>query len=171
MTRTFLSLATTALLTAGAFAQGSLTPPSGPAPSMKTLGQIEPRVPIEKLPFKISASGSYYVGANLVIASGSGISIEADNVTVDLGGFNMRGDPTSLQAIVIATGRSDVSIKNGSITGSQLGIDGAGASRVHVQNVRVTGANGAGISLGAEASVEGCVASDNEGTGIKVGVA
>jgi hypothetical protein len=30
-----------------AFAQGLLTPPSGdPAPSMKTLGQIEPRTPI-----------------------------------------------------------------------------------------------------------------------------
>src|SRR5262245_56387667 len=126
--RTLLSLATTALFATGAFAQGSLTPPTGPAPSMKTLGQIEPRVPIEKLPFKISASGSYYVGANLVIASGGGISIEADNVTLDLGGFNVRGDATSLQAVVIATGRSNISIKNGSITGSQLGIDGGVAS-------------------------------------------
>ena len=59
-----------ALTAVSIFAQGSLTPPAGPAPSMKTLGQIEPRVPIEKLPFKIVASGAYYVTTNLLVPTG-----------------------------------------------------------------------------------------------------
>jgi len=42
-----------------AFAQGSLTPPGAPAPTMKSLDQIEPRTPISSLPFTISSSGSY----------------------------------------------------------------------------------------------------------------
>src|SRR5437667_49820 len=44
-----------------AFGQGSLTPPGPPAPSMKSLAQIEPRTPISSLPFTINAAGSYYL--------------------------------------------------------------------------------------------------------------
>ena len=76
------------IATASIFSQGSLTPPTGPAPSMKTLGQIEPRVPIEKLPFTISAPGAYYVAANLAVpANSTGITIDANQVTLDLNGF------------------------------------------------------------------------------------
>ena len=39
------------------FAQGSLTPPGAPAPTMKTLAQIEPRMPISSAPFTISVPG------------------------------------------------------------------------------------------------------------------
>ncbi|HXF10126.1 MAG TPA: hypothetical protein VN625_05025, partial [Desulfuromonadaceae bacterium] len=36
------------------FAQGSLTPPGGPAPDMKTLDQVQPRVPISSVPYTIA---------------------------------------------------------------------------------------------------------------------
>lgn len=53
--------------------QGSLTPPGAPAPTMRTLDQVEPRTPISALPYVISKSGSYYVtGAN-------GIHVDAHN--------------------------------------------------------------------------------------------
>jgi hypothetical protein len=164
LTFTFLALSTGAT-----FGQGSLTPPSGPAPSMKTLGQIEPRVIIEKLPFRIAASGSYYVAANLTVpAAASGISIEADNVTLDLGGFAIHGESGSLQAILIAAGRSDVLIKNGSITAGQAGIEGTAAARVTIEKVRIVSTGGAGISLGTEATVKDCHATGNDGPGIRV---
>jgi len=55
----FLAILVIAAL-ATLFAQGPLTPPGAPAPTMKTLAQIETRTPISSAPFTISQSGSYY---------------------------------------------------------------------------------------------------------------
>src|ERR1017187_3770343 len=80
--------------------QGSLTPPGAPAPMMKTLDQIEARTPIDAAhtpgdggnQFIISAPGSYYLTGNVTGVSGKNcISINADNVTVDLNGFALVG--------------------------------------------------------------------------------
>lgn len=74
-----------------AFAQGALTPPVGaPAPVMKSLSQIEPRTPISTLPITITNSGSYYLTTNLTTSTGSGITIFANNVHLDLNGFTIR---------------------------------------------------------------------------------
>src|SRR5687767_2002071 len=79
-----------------AFGQGSLTPPPGPpAPTMKTLDQVEARAPIDPtrpgfaLPYTISTRGSYYLTANLVVTAGNAIVISASNVTLDLNGFTI----------------------------------------------------------------------------------
>jgi hypothetical protein len=47
------------------FAQGPLTPPGAPAPTMKTLVQVEPRTPVSSLPFSITEPGSYYLTTSL----------------------------------------------------------------------------------------------------------
>src|SRR5438445_10077681 len=79
-----------------ALAQGPLTPPGAPAPTMKTLDQIEPRTPISSVPFTISQAGSYYLTKNLTgTASQDGITIAADNVTLDLMGFSLNGIASS----------------------------------------------------------------------------
>jgi hypothetical protein len=64
-------------------AQGALTPPGAPAPTMKTLAQIEPRMPISSLTYIISAPGSYYLTTNLTCIGGSanGINISSSDVT------------------------------------------------------------------------------------------
>jgi hypothetical protein len=120
-----------ALSAASAFAQGPLAPPSAPAPSMKTLDQIEARTAIPKSPavpvagphFVISQPGSYYLTGNVEVLSGNGINITASNVCLDLNGFsliNTTASPAAGTAIDLAGGLSNVQIKNGNINGGTV---------------------------------------------------
>jgi hypothetical protein len=123
------------VLPALGFAQGALTPPSGaPAPTMKTLDQLEPRTPLKAgAPgvtqntnggFTITASGSYYLTANLTIASGDAIVITASGVSLDLSGFTISSttaSPTaSGTAVYIYPNLSDITIRNGNIRGNTV---------------------------------------------------
>jgi len=109
-----------------AFGQGALTPPGAPAPTMKSLAQIEPRTPISSLPFSITQPGSYYVTTNLYVASGDGISISAGNVTVDLNGFALTGGGGSGIGIHFspspAVNETNVTVRNGSLSGWGYGV-------------------------------------------------
>lgn len=101
----------TFLLAASALAQGSLTPPGAPAPSMKTLDQVEPRTPISSLPYTITNSGSYYVTANLT-STNHGVIITANDVTLDLMGFTLSGDGDTLEHGVYLAGATNSTIQN-----------------------------------------------------------
>jgi parallel beta-helix repeat protein len=108
------------------FSQGSLTPPGAPAPTMKTLQQVEPRTDVLKLSgdasdlFLITNSGSYYLTTNIVGVSGkNGIFITANNVTLDLNGFALLGVPGSVEGIQVSGSLSctNVTVRNGNVSG------------------------------------------------------
>src|SRR5690606_8297132 len=78
---------------------GSLNPPPGaPAPTMKTLSEVEPRTPIHaaSLPLTITSPGSYYLAENIRVTAEDDVTtaaiiIESGNVTIDLNGFTLAG--------------------------------------------------------------------------------
>jgi len=171
------------------FGQGSLTPPGPPGPTMKTLQQVEPRTPVTNLPFNISQPGSYYLTTNLTGTSGfDGIIIVSGNVTLDLAGFALLGVPGSLHGIIISGARTNVTVRNGSVSswGSDGVVAGDPAARNLVfdrLNVSASGGYGifanTGLMIGCNVNVSGsdgihafacevrnCSVASSAGTGI-----
>lgn len=169
-----------------ALGQGALTPPGAPAPTMKTLAQIEPRTPISSAPFTITNPGSYYLTTNLTVSSGNAITIATNGVALDLGGFILRSTATSATGygILISGGLQNLTIANGFIQGGVTnngtgvftgggfnhGIYYSGSLPVNVlvSRVAVTGCQTYGIYLyiGNGTVVESCTVRTVGGSGI-----
>jgi len=191
-----LSLATLLLLFLEAaaprlLAQGPLTPPGPPGATGRSLEQIEPRTPIAASTTTISISqpGSYYLTGNIAVTTGNGISITADNVTLDLNGFSI----TSKSASPNGTGISvqgavqQVTLSNGHVSGTTIfslfTFSGGGflhgiaatastARNIRVLNVSVAGVGGNGIDLGGSTSssvITGSTVRIAAGVGIRGG--
>lgn len=138
---TLIALATLSTLDSQystAFAQGALTPPAGaPAPVMKSLDQIESRIPLNTVPgtnnavHVISQPGNYYLTGNVVGSAGKyGILINADDVSIDLNGYTILGSGAgSLDAITV------------------LNADGGPGERLIVRNGSIRKWGGAAISM------------------------
>jgi parallel beta-helix repeat protein len=188
--RLFIALALLALSTfnfqsSTAFAQGALTPPGAPAPTMLTLSQIEPRTPVDAThtgsggssEFLITQPGSYYLTTNIVGVSGeNGINISANNVTLDLNGFSVQGISGAWSGIYIHAGYTNVTVRNGNISGWASGpTDSMGivsgvecyANNVILECLNVS-ANHYGIYLDSSGVVRDCNCHDNAENGIDV---
>jgi len=161
-------------LTAGyVAAQGSLAPPGAPAPTMKTLGQVEPRTPISQTGYTISNSGSYYLATNLTTSGNDpGVRIVASDVSLDLCGFTINGAESTGNGISISLGVDNVSVHNGSVRSCCFhGLDAGYATHCIFRDLRIiNNARNAisycGIAAGANAQVERCRIVDNGGTGL-----
>lgn len=92
---------------------------SSPLPLAPTTG---PEL-INSLPWTISEPGYYYLACNLeAAADGDGITVEADNVVIDLRGFTLKGQGAGGTGIGGDT--EHVEVRNGSLENWQLkGID------------------------------------------------
>ncbi len=87
-------------------------------PRAQTANQIiaDARTPISTLPFTINKSGSYFVTRNLTGSSGqNGITITADDVTIDLNGFTLKGVPGSLNGISITNMSKGIQVYGGTV--------------------------------------------------------
>ena len=169
-------------------AQGGLTPPGAPAPTMLSLNQIEPRTPISSAPFTITVPGSYYLTTNLAaygFVNRNGIIIATNGVTLDLNGFTISSASATAQAcgILLTNALSDISIVNGHIrsgvtnnssgvyggTGFAYGIYASTAPvNVVISKVSVAGVLDDGINVGTGNAtvVEACTVTTAGGNGI-----
>ena len=174
-----------------AFAQGSLTPPGAPAPTMKSLSQMEPRTAITNSGFVlISKPGTYYLTTNITVSTGDGIDIYASNVVLNLNGFTISStaSPANGIGIWVSSGMANVRIENGFVTGSvtnnnsnvfsgngfQYGVlTGTSATEnLVVSHVSVSGVSDEGIylNMGNSSMADSCTAYSVGNVGINASV-
>jgi hypothetical protein len=117
---------------------------------------------ITSLPKTITAPGFYYVTGNLTCPTGNGITVNSNDVTIDLMGFCLSGNGAS-DGI---SGTSDnVEVRNGTLRGWNHAINKYGIQN-RIINLRAQG-NTFGIYLGNSGHlVKGCTCKDNTDTGI-----
>ena len=132
---------------------------------------------ITSVPYTIFTPGFYYLDRNLVYSgNGNAITIEADNVTLDLMGYSLNyTGPANEPNGIYMLGRKNVEIRNGSISGFWTGIyeasavDGANHRVINIRADYNAVFGGIGILLtGKNHLVRDCSASNNSYYGIQI---
>ena len=151
---------------------GDLTPPAAPGPTMKTLAQVEPRTPMGQdttpsyagYKYRITTPGSYYLTED-TDASGDGILVSSDDVTIDLQGYTLKCSNTGNgDGIAIATINNNVEIRNGTIKNFKYGITESHTASINIRVIGVTLVSNTerGINLiGNSNVVRDCIVADN----------
>ena len=162
----FLALLLLIGTSAALFAQGSLTPPGAPAPMMKTLQQVEPRIPISAPGLVITNPGSYYVTTNIIAASGHGIQILTNNVTVDLNGFMLQGTGASA-GVAVPGVRTNIVVRNGTIRGFGNGVSAPQVEGSRFEGLHISHNAGTGLRVGSFCAIYACNVYTNTGIGVQ----
>jgi hypothetical protein len=156
---------------------GPLDPSGTPAPPMKTLQQVEPRTPIDHLPFAITQTGSYYLTGNLTVAplDTDGITVNANHVIIDLNGFQLLGaggtgcpQCTGSGIIVPAGTFYGLTVKNGTLGNWHQGIEASNARQGQFSDLVISG-NHFGLHMGESSDAQRINASYNTNNGVDLG--
>lgn len=170
ITLTFAAMVTQALA-------GPLTPPPGaPAPTNKTLNQVQPGVPLQDTgtTINITSPGFYYLTEN-VSSNSVGIVISGPGVTLDLNGYTVIGNLSGNASHngVTISGAADgrpVTIRNGNIY--RFSGDGVSAVssilNVILDNVHISACESNGVDINGNLTATNCTALNNDQQGFLV---
>jgi hypothetical protein len=145
---------------------GPLDPPGPPG---STASVRLPGTPISG-PTTISQPGHYYLTNNITVTgSQNAITISSQDVTLDLGGFHIKGGG-GLNSVGIGTGPfiGNVEIRNGSVSNFYIGVDIRSALASRLSGMRVYDTTARGIVLGSGSVLDGCIVYGNSGEGAVV---
>jgi hypothetical protein len=125
---------------------------------------------ITSVPYEIKNSGFYYLTGNLTYSgSGNAITVNHDDVTLDLMGFSLTnsGAKGSTKGISM-DGRTNVEIRNGTVRGFQFGVyeSNSAGTKHRAINVRTEGNSSGLYFTGSNHLIKNCNASNNTGTGL-----
>ena len=154
----------------------NLPDPNVLEPNMPSEPNVLPGpVPIMELPYTITESGSYCLIKNLTHTDRytNAITVDANNVTIDLGGFSIIGPTTSFNDTcsgIYMDMRHNVEIRNGTITNfPYVGIfaditgEAGEASGCRIISVRITSIGAEGIILwGLHHTIRDCTVTNTQ---------
>jgi hypothetical protein len=130
-----------------------------------------PGTRITGVPFTINSPGFYYLSGNLAYnGSGNAITVNADDVTIDLMGFRLaNGGAVGSTVGIDMIGRANVEIRNGTVQGFAIGVfEESGGTKHRAINIRAIN-NGTGIRFGGNNHlIENCNGSNNSTYGLYV---
>ncbi|MFH2122375.1 MAG: right-handed parallel beta-helix repeat-containing protein [Pseudomonadota bacterium] len=131
---------------------------------------------ITSLPATISSSGFYFITKNLTCPTGDhGISISANDVTLDLMGFTLLGpDGTGdYDGIYMSTGSDNIEIRNGTVKNFlRAGIRGSSGNQgIRIKNISAqqNGREGILLTGGLGSTIQHCTVNNNGDLGINGG--
>jgi hypothetical protein len=124
---------------------------------------------ITSVPYIIKERGFYYLGGDFTISgSTNAITIDSDNVTLDLMGFSLTNTASSYPSCAVSiTTHTNIEVRNGTVNGFYTGVEAWGSSRnIRVFNVRAQN-NTYGIYLNGDSHlIKNCSGVGNTHTGM-----
>ncbi len=125
--------------------------------------------------YTINSPGRYAVVEDLTAPAGAiTITINADNVYLDLNGFTIDGTGGSTAIISVASGIENSSICNGTLTNADsTALDVlSNATNITIQNIKATYSSNIGFQIaGTNCTIQQCSTAHNAGTGILLNAA